>query len=90
MTRTSRIDLATGEGSLAIDSSGTFCQPGRSGESHAGPSSYGHPGRFSMVFTVNGTSSTGIFENASGGGTEEMSFNGGVGRWRLSGTVPLH
>jgi hypothetical protein len=87
--RVEQIDLLDGSGSLVIESSGTFCRPGGSGGSHAGPVSYGSPGRFEFVFTVNGSESTGIFAGATGGGTETMSVAGGIGVWMLSGNIIL-
>ncbi len=87
VTRVEQIDLLDGNGSLVFESSGTFCRPGGSGDSHASPSSYGGPGRWDLVFTVDGAQSTGIFAGASGGGTETMSANGGIGVWHLAGTI---
>lgn len=87
VTRVEQIDLLDGSGSLVIESSGTFCRPGGSGDSHAGPSSYGGPGRWDLTFAVDGAESSGIFECAAGGGAETMGANGGIGVWHLSGTV---
>jgi hypothetical protein len=87
VTRVERIDLTSGEGSLVIESSGTFCPPGESGESDAGPSSYGHPGVFDLRFVVNGAESTGVFAGASGSGSERFTSAGGVGTWALLGTI---
>ena len=85
--RIERIDLVDGSGSLAIESTGTFCRPGGSGDSHASPMSYGGPGRFEFVFTVNGGESSGVFAGATGGGGETMSVAGGIGVWLLSGSI---
>jgi hypothetical protein len=87
--RTESIDLLDGSGSLVIQSSGTFCRPGGSGDSHAGPQSYGSPGRFLFSFTVDGADSTGVFAGATGDGTEEMNVSGGVGVWLFSGRIAL-
>jgi hypothetical protein len=87
VTRVEQIDLLEGTGSLVIESNGTFCRPGGSGDSHASPSSYGGPGRWDLAFVVDGLQSTGIFADASGGGTETMAANGGIGVWHLSGTI---
>jgi len=85
--RVEQIDLIDGSGSLVIQSSGTFCRPGGSGDSHASPMSYGGPGRFAFVFPVNGAESSGVFAGATGGGDETMSVAGGIGVWRLSGGI---
>jgi hypothetical protein len=87
VTRVEQIDLLDGSGSLVIESNGTFCRPGGSGDSHASPSSYGGPGRWDLAVTVDGEQSGGIFAGASGGGTETMSANGGIGVWHLTGTI---
>ena len=89
VTRVEQIDLLDGSGSLVIESTGTFCRPGGSGDSHASPTSYGGPGRFEFAFTVNGGESTGIFAGATGGGTETMAVAGGIGVWLLSGSIVL-
>ena len=49
--------------------------------------SYGGPGRFEFVFTVNGGESSGVFAGATGGGDETMSVAGGIGVWLLSGSI---
>jgi hypothetical protein len=87
VTRVEQVDLLNGRGTLVIGSAGTFCRPGGSGDSHAGPSSYGGPGRWNLAFTVDGAQSTGVFAGASGNGTETMGANGGVGVWHLAGSL---
>jgi hypothetical protein len=87
VTRAERIDLLDGSGSLAIESVGSFCRPGGSGDSHASDSSYGFPGRFGLRFTIVGADSTGIYAGASGDGTETMDVDGGSGVWHLDGVV---
>ena len=87
--RSEQIDLIDGSGSLVLESTGTFCRPGGSGDSHAGPMSYGGPGRFAFDFTVNGGESSGVFAGATGSGHETMSVAGGVGVWLLSGSIVL-
>lgn len=89
VTRVEQIDLLSGDGSLVISASGTFCRPGGSGDSQASPSSYGGPGRWNLAFTVDGTTSTGVFAGATGAGTEVMDTNGGIGVWHLSGAIEL-
>ena len=61
VTRVEQIDLEDGSGGLVLESAGTFCRPGGAGDSNAGPSSYGSPGRFDLAFTANGAESTGVF-----------------------------
>jgi hypothetical protein len=87
VTRVEEIDLLDATGSLVLESSGTFCRPGGSGDSNAGSSTYGSPGRWDLQFTVVGTESIGVFYGASGGGAETMGANGGVGVWHFNGTA---
>jgi hypothetical protein len=87
VTRVERLDLLEGDGALAIESAGTFCRPGGSGDSHASPSSWGSPGRWNLRFEVLGAESAGVFTGASGGGKETMDVNGGIGVWHLDGEV---
>ena len=89
VTREEAITPTSGVGILVIDSTGTFCRPGRSGESHASPSSYGGPGRWDLRYTVDGTDSSGVFGGATGGGGERASSNGGVGVWHIRGSLNL-
>jgi hypothetical protein len=85
VTRVEEIALLDASGTLVLESSGTFCGPGGSGDSSAGPSSYGAPGRWDLDYIVDGTESTGVFHGVSGAGSETMGANGGVGVWHLSG-----
>jgi hypothetical protein len=87
VTRVESIDLRDGNGSLVLDSSGTFCRPGGSGDSNAGPSSYGSPGRFELTYVVDGADSSGVFAGASGTGSEVMKVDGGIGVWQLAGSL---
>jgi hypothetical protein len=89
ITRVESVDLLDGSGSLVLESAGTFCRPGGSGESSAGSSSYGSPGRFELSYAVDGSASTGIFAGAAGSGAETMSVDGGIGVWRLAGALRL-
>jgi hypothetical protein len=89
VTRVEEIDLEDGAGWLVLESAGTFCRPGGSGDSNAGPSTYGSPGRFELAFTVDGAESGGVFAGATGSGTETMNVQGGIGVWQLSGEVTL-
>jgi hypothetical protein len=87
VNRIEQVDLLSGAGSLVIESTGTFCRPGSSGDSHASQSSYGFPGLFSFTTTVNGAESTGVFAGATGSGTETMTVAGAAGVWHLAGTL---
>jgi hypothetical protein len=82
VSRVESIDLVDGTGSLVLQSAGTFCRPGGSGDSNAGPSSYGSPGVFDLTYTLGDGS--GVFAGASGSGSEEMKVAGGIGVWQLS------
>jgi len=89
VTRVEQIDLLDASGALVIRSRGRFCRPGGSGDSRAGPSSYGAPGAWDLRYAVDGAQSTGIFAGATGSGNEDMNVAGGVGVWHLSGTLVL-
>jgi hypothetical protein len=88
-TRVEAIDLIGRSDELVLDEAGTFCPPGGSGDSHAGPNSYGHPGRWRVHYTVDGGASSGIFAGATGSGRERFHSAGGVGVWRISGGLTL-
>jgi hypothetical protein len=88
-TRVEAIDLIGSSDELVLDETGTFCPPGRSGDSHAGPNAYGHPGRWSLHYTVDSGASSGVFAGASGSGRERFHSAGGVGVWRVSGGLTL-
>jgi len=87
VTRVEDVALLSGAGVLELSSVGTFCRPGGSGGSQASDRSYGSPGTWTFTFVVDGADSSGVFEGASGGGTETMVTAGGVGSWHLSGTL---
>jgi hypothetical protein len=89
VTREEAIAPLSGVGTLVIESSGTFCRPGGSGDSHASSSSYGGPGRWDLTYTVNAAESTGVFAGATGTGTERATSNGGVGVWQIRGSLVL-
>jgi hypothetical protein len=86
--RIEQIDLIDGSGSLATESTGTFCPPGGSGDSHASPMSYGGPGRFEFVFAVNGGESSGVFAGATGGVTRRCPLRVASGSG-CSGSIVL-
>ncbi|MDX6284634.1 MAG: hypothetical protein QOG53_119 [Frankiales bacterium] len=88
-TRSEEIRLLDGTGTLALNSSGTFCRPGGSGDSNASDHSYGSPGTFSLTYVVDEAASTGRFANASGSGDETMKVAGGVGTWKFAGTLSV-
>ena len=81
VTRLEEIDLVSGSGSVVLDESGTFCRPGRSGDSHANPFSYGAPGQFKFTYVA--TSQTGELRGTPHAGTIRMRVAGGVGVWHL-------
>jgi hypothetical protein len=85
--RVEAIDLIGSSDELVLDEEGTFCPSGRSGESHAGAHSYGHPGFWKLDYTVDGAASTGIFAGASGTGHARFQSAGAVGLWRVSGNL---
>jgi hypothetical protein len=87
VTRTESVDLLDHSGSLVLLSVGTFCPPGRSGDSHSSDNSYGSPGKWTFAFTVDSASSTGSYVGATGAGTESMVTAGGIGVWHLEGNI---
>ena len=88
-TRVEAIDLIGSADELVLDEAGTFCPPGRSGDSHAGPNSYGHPGRWRLQYTVDGGASSGIFTDATGSGRNRFHSAGAAGIWSVSGELTL-
>jgi hypothetical protein len=88
-TRVEAIDLIGSSDELVLDEAGTFCPPGRSGDSPAGPNSYGHPGRWRLQYTVDGGASGGVFAGATGSGRDRFHSAGGVGVWRVLGGLTL-
>lgn len=84
--RVETIHLVDGSGDLVLDSTGSVCFPGRSGDAPDDPS-YGNPSKWTFTSTVDGADSTGVFAGATGSGTEQFAFTGAVGRWALSGSV---
>jgi hypothetical protein len=89
VTSTQAIEPLSGVGGLVLDGVGTFCPPGNSSDSHAGPSSYGHPGHERLTYTVLGDESWGIFAGASGSGALRFDSAGGVGDWLIAGDLEL-
>jgi hypothetical protein len=89
VTSTQAIEPVSGVGGLVLEADGTFCPPGNSGDSHAGPSSYGHPGHERLSYTVLGGESWGAFAGASGTGALNFVSAGGVGDWRVNGDLEL-
>jgi hypothetical protein len=84
ITRVEEIDLLDGRGTLVLDGTGTFCRPGGSGDSNAGSSSYGSPGRFALTATVDGAASTGAFAGMTGTVHETMNVAGAAGIWHIA------
>jgi hypothetical protein len=81
------IHLLDGTGDLAYTTIGIFCSPGGSGDSNAGPNSYGHPGEWFARYTIDGASSTGVFAGASGTGVRWFKSAGGRGLWLIQGNL---
>jgi hypothetical protein len=89
VTKTEAIQPIGASDVLRLDETGTFCRPGGSGGSNAGPSSYGSPGKWSFTYVVNGQESEGVFAGATGAGTTRFESAGGIGVWTLRGTMDL-
>ena len=89
VTRVEAVDLIGTDDELILDEEGSFCRPGGSGDSHAGPNSYGHSGLFRLHYEIDGGASSGIFAGATGSGSERFHSAGAVGLWRLSGGLTL-
>jgi hypothetical protein len=89
VTRSEAIQPVGTSDVLVLDENGTFCPPGGSGDSHAGPSSYGFPGVWSFTFSVDGADSEGVFAGATGDGTVRFETAGGIGVWRVRGSLNL-
>jgi hypothetical protein len=89
VTRSEAIQPVGTSDVLVLDENGTFCPAGGSGNSHAGPSSYGFPGVWSFTFTVDGAESEGVFAGATGDGAVRFETAGGIGVWRLRGSLNL-
>lgn len=87
VTRVEEIAPTDQVGILVLDEHGTFCRPGRSDDSNAGPQSYGSPGAFDLTYTIDSAASNGTFAEASGSGTTIMTFAGGVGVWKIRGSL---
>ena len=83
------ITLLGSTSTLALVGSGTLCFPGNSGNVPPSPSNqdYGHPGFWTTLLTVDGSASTGVFSGAAGNVTENFTVAGGVGIWRVTGTI---
>lgn len=81
VTRLEEVELVDGSGSLVLDENGTFCRPGGSGDSHAGPHSYGAPGQFDFTYVARDR--TGALGRAPDTGRVRMRVAGGVGVWHL-------
>ena len=87
VTSTEFITLLDGTGELVYDTVGIFCSPGGSGDSNAGPNTYGHPGEWFARYTINGAQSTGVFAGASGTGIRWFKSAGGRGLWLIQGDL---
>jgi hypothetical protein len=80
--------LGTGS-TLVLVGSGMLCFPGNSGNVPSSPSNqdYGHPSFWISTLTVDGADSTGVFSGATGTVTENFTVAGGIGIWKLAGTI---
>jgi hypothetical protein len=87
VTRVEELSPLAGDGALVLDEEGTFCRPGGSGDSNASPQSYGAPGVFDLTYNVDGSASSGTFAGASGSGRTVMTVAGGVGVWKIRGSL---
>jgi hypothetical protein len=83
VTRVEGIDLIDGSGTVVLSERGSFCRPGGSGDSHAGSSSYGHPGTFRFTYRI--VDGTGRFGGASGAGSVTQTVAGAAAIWHLGG-----
>lgn len=84
--RVQTVTVLDGSGTIVLDSTGTACLPGRSGAGHD-ERSFGHPTIFNLTFTVDGADSTGVYEGATGSGTERFQFAGATAVWMMTGTI---
>jgi hypothetical protein len=85
-TATATITLSDGS-TLTYQASATRCPIGNSGDAPGSAVSYGNPWSAIGTFTITG--GTGVFADASGGGTALDYFAGDVEVAELSGTITL-
>ena len=81
------ITLVSDGSTLELDEVGTVCFPGSSSFAPGAQKSFGNPGKIQTTFTV--TDGTGVFEGATGSGTDTDMPAGDAGHASLSGTLTL-
>jgi hypothetical protein len=81
------ITLVSDGSTLDMDEVGTVCFPGSSSFAPGTQKSFGNPGTIRTTFTVSG--GTGVFEGATGSGTDTDRPAGDEGHASLSGTLTL-
>jgi len=81
------ITLASDGSTLELDEVGTVCFPGNSSFAPGAQKSFGNPGKIETTFAVSGGS--GVFDGATGSGTDSDMPAGDSGHASLSGTLTL-
>jgi hypothetical protein len=81
------ITLASDGSTLELDEVGIVCFPGNSSFAPGAQKSFGNPGTIETTFTVSG--GTGVFEGATGSGTDRGMPAGDEGHASLIGTLTL-
>jgi hypothetical protein len=81
------ITLVSDGSTLELDEVGTVCFPGNSAFAPGAQKSFGNPGMIETTFTV--SDGTGVFEGATGSGTDTDMPAGDAGHASLSGTLTL-
>jgi hypothetical protein len=81
------ITLVSDNSTLELDEVGTVCFPGNSSFAPGAQKSFGNPGMIETTFTV--SDGTGVFEGATGSGTDTDMPAGDAGHASLSGTLTL-
>jgi hypothetical protein len=81
------ITLVSDGSTLELDEAGTVCFPGKSASAPGAQKSFGNPGDIETAFTVSG--GTGVFDGATGSGTDSDMPAGDSGHASLSGTMTL-
>jgi hypothetical protein len=81
------ITLVSDGSTLELDEVGTVCFPGESSFAPGAQKSFGNPGMIETTFTVSG--GNGVFDGATGSGTDTDMPAGDAGHASLSGTLTL-
>ncbi len=83
-----RIITLAGDGStLTLDEVGVVCFPGNSFFTQGSQVSFGNPARYEGTFEV--SDGSGVFDGASGSGTDRFKNAGDSGHATLDGTISL-